>query len=46
MHDLWQYLLERRKLFLLPLILILVLAGAIAILGTSTAAAPFVYTLF
>ena len=36
---------QNKKYWLIPLILILVLLGVIVILG-STAAAPFIYTLF
>ena len=36
---------QNKKYWLIPLILILVLFGVLVILG-STAAAPFIYTLF
>jgi hypothetical protein len=36
---------QNKKYWLIPIILILLLVGAIIILG-STAAAPFIYTLF
>ena len=36
---------QNRKYWLIPLILILLLVGALILLG-STAAAPFIYTLF
>jgi hypothetical protein len=36
---------QNRKYWLIPIVLILLLVGALIILG-STAAAPFIYTLF
>jgi Family of unknown function (DUF5989) len=38
-------LMQNKKYWLIPLLLILLLIGALVILG-STAAAPFIYTLF
>ncbi len=44
--DLWGFLRERKKFWLLPLILSLILFGGILILASGTAIAPFIYTLF
>ncbi|MEB3240115.1 MAG: DUF5989 family protein [Cyanobacteriota bacterium] len=44
--DLWGFLMERRKFWLLPLILTLVLLGALVVLSHGSALAPFIYTLF
>lgn len=44
--DLWGFLRERKKFWLLPLIVILVLLGALVVLGGSSAIAPFIYTIF
>jgi hypothetical protein len=44
--DLWGFLSERRKFWLLPLILTLVLLGALVVLSHGSALAPFIYTLF
>ncbi len=44
--DLWGFLKERKKFWLLPLIVILVLLGALVVLGGSSAIAPFIYTIF
>ena len=44
--DLWAFLLERKKWWLLPVILILVTVGILLVLSSGTAVAPFVYTLF
>ncbi|MFA5404016.1 MAG: DUF5989 family protein [Ignavibacteria bacterium] len=46
LKDLWNFLKERKKWWLLPVIFTLLIVGAlIAIAGTS-AIAPFIYTLF
>ena len=43
--EFWEFLSENKKLWLIPIIIILLLLGFLIFLG-STAAAPFVYTLF
>ena len=40
-----QFLAHNKKWWLLPIVVVLLLLGALLILG-STAAAPFIYTLF
>lgn len=44
--DLWGFLKHRKKFWLLPLILILILMGALIVFGGGSAIAPFIYTLF
>lgn len=44
--DLWGFLKERKKFWLLPLILILLVFGGLIILTSGSAIAPFIYTLF
>jgi len=44
--DLWGFLKVRKKFWLLPLILVLLLFGALIVLTSGTAIAPFIYTLF
>ncbi len=44
--DLWGFLKERKKFWMLPLILTLLLFGALIILTSGSAIAPFIYTLF
>lgn len=44
--ELWGFLKERKKFWLLPLIVILVLLGALVVLGGGSAIAPFIYTIF
>ena len=43
--EVWSFLRENRKWWLLPLIVVLVLVGTLVVLS-STAVAPFIYTLF
>jgi hypothetical protein len=40
------FLRERKKLWLLPILLVLVLFGALTMLTQGSALAPFIYTLF
>jgi hypothetical protein len=44
--DLWGFLKERKKFWLLPIILIFVILGGLIVLTSGTAIAPFIYTLF
>ena len=44
--DLWSFLRERKKFWLLPLILILLVFGVLIVLTSGSAIAPFIYTLF
>ncbi len=46
LKELWQFLKVRKKFWLLPLIIILLLFGVIIFLTAGTAIAPFIYTLF
>ena len=46
MIDLWGFLKERKKFWLLPIILVLLLLGALIVLTQGSAIAPFIYTLF
>lgn len=45
-RELWLFLKSRKKLWLAPVILILVLIGVLLILAQSSVIAPFIYTLF
>jgi uncharacterized membrane protein YjdF len=45
-RDLWAFLKERKKLWLAPIILILLVLGMLVVLTQGSALAPFVYTLF
>jgi hypothetical protein len=46
LKDIWLFLKERKKFWLAPVILILLLLGILIVFGGSSAIAPFVYTLF
>jgi len=46
LKDLWGFLKVRKKFWLLPVILIMLIFGALMILTSGSAIAPFVYTLF
>jgi len=46
LKDLWDYLKVRKKFWLLPLILILLLLGFLIVFTGGSAVAPFIYTLF
>jgi len=46
LHDLWDFLKVRKKFWLLPIILTLLLFGALIVLTSGSAVAPFIYTLF
>lgn len=45
-RDLWAYMKARKKYWLLPLILILLLLGVLIVFTSGSAVAPFIYTLF
>ncbi len=44
--ELWRFLRERKKFWLLPIIVILVLFGVLLVFAQGSAVAPFIYTLF
>jgi hypothetical protein len=44
--DLWDFLKKRKKFWLFPIILLLVLLGALLVLTQGSVIAPFIYTLF
>lgn len=44
--DLWDFMKERKKFWLLPIILVLVILGGLLVLAQGSAVAPFIYTLF
>jgi uncharacterized membrane protein YqiK len=46
LKDFWQYMGQRKKWFLIPVIIILLLLGLLIILGSGSAIAPFIYTIF
>lgn len=44
--ELWAFMRERKKFWLLPIVLVLVLLGGLLVLTQGSAVAPFIYTLF
>lgn len=46
LRDLWGFLSQRKKFWLLPVIVALVGFGALVVLTAGSAIAPFIYTLF
>ena len=46
LHELWLFMKARRKFWLMPLILVLLLFGALLFFAQGSVVAPFIYTLF
>ena len=44
--DLWEFLKVRKKFWLAPIVIVLLLLGALIVLSQGSAVAPFIYTLF
>ena len=44
--EFWEFLKVRKKYWLLPILIILVLFGALIFLSQGSAVAPFIYTIF
>jgi len=44
--ELWEFMRERKKFWLAPIIIMLLLLGGLIILSEGSAVAPFIYTLF
>jgi hypothetical protein len=44
--ELWEFLRERKKFWLLPIFIMSLIFGGLVILTKGSAVAPFVYTLF
>jgi len=44
--ELWAFMRERKKFWLAPIIIVLVLLGSLVVLTQGSAIAPFIYTLF
>lgn len=45
-RELWEFMRVRKKFWLLPILIIMVLLGGLLILAKGSAVAPFIYTLF
>lgn len=46
LYELWNFLRVRKKFWLTPIILMLLLLGGLVVLSSGSAVAPFIYTLF
>ena len=44
--ELWEYMRERKKFWLLPILLMMGALGGLIVLSQGSAIAPFIYTLF
>ena len=46
LKEFWEFFKVRKKYWLLPIVVVLVLFGALIVLTQGTAIAPFIYTIF
>ena len=46
LREFWRFLRVRKKYWLLPVLLMLVVFGGLIVLSQGSAVAPFIYTLF
>lgn len=46
LRDLWAFIRVRKKYWLIPIFVVLVLFGALFVLGAGSPIAPFIYTVF
>ena len=44
--EFWEFLKIRKKYWLLPVIIVLVIFGGLIVLSQGSAVAPFIYTIF
>jgi hypothetical protein len=44
--ELWAFMNERKKFWLLPILVVLLLFGTLIVMTQGSAVAPFIYTLF
>jgi len=44
--ELWAFMRARKKLWLLPVLVMMVLMGGLLVLSQGSAVAPFIYTIF
>lgn len=45
-RELWKFMRVRKKFWLLPIVVMLVVFGGLLILAKGSAVAPFIYTIF
>jgi len=46
LRELWAFMRERKKLWLLPILVLLLLVGGLLVFAQGSALAPFIYTIF
>jgi len=46
LKDLWGFMRQRKKFWMAPIVLIMVLLGVLIVVAQGSAIAPFIYTLF
>lgn len=46
LKELWKFMRVRKKFWLWPIMIMMVLLGALIVLAQGSAVAPFIYTLF
>ena len=46
LSEIWQFLRVRKKLWLLPMLLVMLFFGGLIVFAQTSALAPFIYTLF
>ena len=46
LKEFWDFVKFRKKYWLLPILIVLVLFGGLIVLSQGTAVAPFIYTIF
>ena len=46
MGELWAFMRERKKFWLLPILIVLVVVGGLLVFAQGSALAPFIYTIF
>ena len=46
LRELWKFLIARKKYWLMPVVVMMVLIGGLLVLTKGSAVAPFIYTLF
>jgi hypothetical protein len=46
LKEFWEFLKVRKKYWLLPILLVLVIFGGLIVLSQGSAVAPFIYTIF
>lgn len=44
--DLWAFMRERKKFWLAPIVVVMLLLGGLLVFAQGSAIAPFIYTLF